>query len=191
MSLQHPTKYKFRHYVKNPDGVDTLLWASDGRNNINVRAGEEILRGSAAELLVMESQLWTPNDLANEGEVDILDVYFDAQAVRATLYFGLLSASASETTTEAGMTELTVANGYARIAVARGTDWAVPTHAAGTLSVTKQFSASGAWSTALDLSLSTSASGGGGLFIAWSTLSQSRTLGDGDTLDVSLTVSME
>jgi hypothetical protein len=29
------------------------------------------------------------------------------------------------------------------------------------------------------------------LFIAWSALSQSRTLGDGDTLDVSMTVSME
>ena len=195
MSLAHPTQYKFRHWTKDPEsGLDRLLWASDGPDrSIEISPTEILLRGSERERELIGDQGWSPNALANEGEVDILDVYFDAQAVRTNLYFGLVTAAPSETTTEATMSELTPATfNYNRIAVVRGTDWGVPTHAAGTLSTTKQFAATGgAWAAATDLTLSTSASGTAGLFIAWSALSQSRTLGDGDTLDVSMTVSME
>lgn len=183
------TQYKFRHYTPDPDGgADLLLWASDGPGR-SEDITDPIRRGSDADFDLIGSQLWTPNALTDEGEIDMLDVYFEDQAVRSTLYFGLTSANPSESSTLASITELAVSNGYARIAVARGTDWSAPASGS-TTSVTKQFSASGTWTGATDLFICTSASGTSGLFIAFSALSQTRTLGNGDTLDVSMAVSL-
>ena len=180
------TAYKFRHYRPTEDGQRALIWG----NGLEVRKNELIIQGSDLDRQFREAQDWNLNALANEGEVDMLDVYFDSQAVRTTLYFGLLSAAPGETTTEATMSEIS-GTGYARIAVTRGTDWGVPTHAGGTASATKTFTAGGTWTAATDLSLSTSSSGTAGLFIAWSALSATRTLINLDTLDVDMTVSAE
>ena len=180
------TAYKFRHYRPNEEGKLALIWGS----HFEVPKNEVIVCGSDLDREVQEAQDWNLNAIANEGEVDILDVYFDTQAVRTTLYFGLLSAAPGETTTEATMSEIS-GTSYARIPVTRGTDWGAPTHAGGTLSSTKTFTAGGTWTAATDLSLSTSASGTGGLFIAWSALSATRTLLINDTLDVDMTISAE
>ena len=189
---RHATAYKFRHYTPHESGIDRLIWASDGPEAFVDLSNDEVFRGSKADLELIHDLAWNGNALADEGEVDILNVYFDTQAVRTSLYFGLTSVAPGETSTLASITELAVSNNYARILVTRGTDWGAPTAGGGTTSTTKQFSASGgAWTGATDLFLTTSASGTTGEFIAWSALSQTRTLGDGDTLDVSMTVSME
>lgn len=197
MSLQHPTKYKFRHYGKNPDlevGGDILLWASDERSNIF--PSEPIVKGSALELEVMRSQLWTPNALADEGEVDILDVYFDAQAVRALLYFRLYNGSSigetdTLTTIQAIGSGEEAAGGYGAITVTRGTDWSAPDHSTGTTTVAKTFNATATWSALNALVLATVATGTSGLHIAWVNLSTTRSLVDGDSLDVDLTATLE
>lgn len=191
MGFRGHTAYKFRHYTPDPEsGLHKLAWASDGLDDSIDLRGEKILRGSVSEKELIEAQSLSLNALADEGEVDILDVYFDDQAVRTTLYFGLTSVAPSETSTLTTLTELTVANNYARIAVTRGTDWGAPTAGGGTASTTKQFSATGAWTGATDLFLGTTASGAG-LLIAYAALSQTRTLGNGDTLDVDMTVTLE
>ena len=192
MSLAHPTKYKFRHYGKNPDGADTLLWASDGIGNIFPRVGEEILKGSLLDLEIRNDQLWTGNALVDEGEVDILDVYFDAQAVRASLFFRLYTdAGLAEADTLATAVGEESGSGYGAITITRGTDWSAPTAGGGTTTVTKTFNATGTWSALNSLILATVATGTAGLLIAFVNLSATRSLVNGDSLDTDLTVTME
>jgi len=192
--MRSPTKYKFRHYRPNADGVPELIWASDGRKeSIHMRKDEQVLKGTELDLEVVQSQLWTPNALADEGEVDILDVYFDAQAVRTSLYFRLFNDTILEADSLADISanEIT-GTGYTGITVTRGTDWGAPTAGAGTASTTKTFTGgSGGWTAATDLVLATVATGTAGLHIAWAALSATRTLLENDTLDVDMTVSME
>lgn len=191
--MRSPTNYKFRHYGTDPDsGQAILLWASNGRDqSIEPRANELIFRGSKDELEVIEAQVWTPNALTDEGEVDLLDVYFGSQAVRTSLYLGLVSVNPADSDGLGDITELAVASGYGRIAVARDTEWGAITAGAGTTSDTKQFAATGTWTAATDLILCTVASGTSGLLIAFSQLSTPRTLTNGDTLDVSMAISLE
>ena len=189
--MRSPTRYKFRHYRPDGDGVSRLIWASDGPGRSESLDGS-IVKGSVEDLEVIGSQLWTPNALANEGEVDILDVYFDDQAVRTTLYFRLYNDTPAETDTMGTLSGEVSGTGYLGIAVARGTDWGAPAHDTGTTSTTKTFTGgAGGWSAATQLVLSTDQSGSTGLFIAWAPLSATRTLAENDTLDVSMTVSME
>jgi hypothetical protein len=197
--VRSPTQYKFRHYGKNPDPQgdgDVLLWASNGRDNIFPSAGELIVKGSDTDLEVQHSQLWTPNALANEGEEDILDVYFDAQAVRASLWFRLYNGTGigeadTLTTIEAIGSGEQVALGYVAEEVIRGTDWSAPDHSAGTSTGTKTFNATGTWDEMNSMVLSTVVSGTSGLHIAWVDLSAPRSLVNGDSLDTDLTVTLE
>lgn len=186
------TAYKFRHWKVDPEtGLSVLDWASKGAHDSMDLRGDRIIKGSSDELEVVEAQDWTLNALADEGEVDMLDVYFDAQAVRTTLYFSLWNDTPTETD---GLTDLlneVSGTGYSRQTVTRGTDWTAPTAGGGTTQPTaKTFSASGAWTAATNLVLGTSTDNTG-LLIAWAALSQTRTLGNGDTLDVSMTVTLE
>jgi hypothetical protein len=193
--VRSPTQYKFRHYGKNPDPQgdgDVLLWASNGRDNIFPNAGELIVKGGATDLEVKHSQLWTPNALANEGEEDMLDVYFDAQAVRASLWFRLYTdSSLAETDTLATAVGEESAGGYAAEQVDRGTDWSAPDHSSGTSTGTKTFNATGTWSALNSMILATVATGTAGLLIAWVDLSTTRSLVNGDSLDTDLTVTLE
>lgn len=183
------TAYKFRHFKVDPDtGLSVLDWASHLDGSLR---GESIVKGSKQELEVIEAQDWALNALANEGEADILNVYFDAQAVRTTLYFRLAAAAPAETTTNATVTEVS-GTGYDGIAVTRGTDWSAPAHDTGTSTGTKTFTGgAGGWTGATDLFLATSQNGATGLFIAYAALSQTRTLAENDTLDVTMTVTLE
>lgn len=186
------TKYKFRHYTPHPDGIgDVLVWASDGPGRCEEFGLDGPLKGSLGDLDVIQSQLWTPNALADEGEKDILDVYFDDVAVRSNLYGRLYNDTPVETDTLSTLTNEVSGTGYAAVTFARGTDWSDPTLDSGdmqTTSTTKTFTASGTWSAATYIILSTVASGTSGLLIAYSALSATRTLGNGDSLDVSFSV---
>jgi hypothetical protein len=182
------TQYKFRHYRQG-----SLIWASDGP-----RLGEEfpvglIHKGSKADIEVRRSQLWTPNALADEGEKDILDVYLDDVAVRASLFLRLYNDTPAETDTLATLTGEVTGTGYGAITLTRGTDWSDPALDSGdmqSVTPTKTFTAGGAWSAATQLVLASVASGTAGLFIAWAALSQSRTLGSGDTMDVTMAMKL-
>lgn len=182
------TRYKLRHYRG-----DSLIWASDGSNRSEEFTPGIIRKGSKADWDIQQSQLWTPNALADEGEKDILDVYFDDVAVRATLYLSLWNDTPAETDTMATLVNEVTGTGYARIALTRGTDWSDPALDAGdmqTITPTKTFTAGGAWTAATQLVLDTAASGTAGLFLAWAALSATRTLANGDTLDVTLAVKL-
>jgi hypothetical protein len=192
--VRSPTQYKFRHYRPDPDGQgDVLLWASNGRDTLVEANGvdDQIFRGSKQELEVINDALWTPNALADEGEVDILNVYFDIQAVRTNFYLGLTTAAPSEASTLASISEHSVSLGYSRKVVARGTAWTAPTAGGGTTSDTVTWTATGTWTTVTDLFLTTVASGTTEEFVAWAALSASRSLLNNDTLDADMTVSLE
>lgn len=193
MSFKRSTKYKFRHYGKNPDhevGGDILLWASDGKADIS--PSEPVVRGGAVDLEIMHSQLWTPNALADEGEIDIYDVYFYTQALRDPLYFSLHDDGAiADADTMATILAEVTEGGYARIAVARGTDWSAPSAADGTTSVTKTFNATATWTDAQAMVLGTALTGTAGLHVAWVNLSTTRSLVAGDALNVDITAELE
>jgi hypothetical protein len=173
-----------------------LEWAQDGATGSMDFGVAEIVKGSATDWQVIRSQGWAGNALLDEGEIDILDVYFKNQAVRANLYFRLYSDNGPIVDTDTLSTilgEQAEANGYLGIAVVRDTDWSEPALDGGdgqTTTVTKQFSATGSWSAADELILATVQSGTGGLAIAWVDLSTTRTLTDGDTLDVDMAVKL-
>ena len=194
--MNSPTQYKFRHYGQNPDterGGKVLLWASDGADSIFPT--DPVMQGSPLDTEVMRSQLWTPNALADEGEIDMLDVYFEAQAVRANLYLRLYTDSGiAEADTLATITGEESAGGYGAITVARGTDWTTPTAAGGTTTPatgSHTFNATATWSALNSMVLATVATGPAGLHIAWVNLSATRSLVSGDSLDTDLTVSLE
>ena len=189
------TKLKVRHYRPDPEtGLPSLIWAQDGADgSVDFELGE-ILAGSAAELAVIRSQLWTPNALTDEGELDFLDVYVEDQAVRASTFFRLYSDGAiAETDTLATLTNEVSGGGYAGITVTRGTDWSAPALDAGdgqSTSVSKVFTATATWTAADELVWATIASGTAGLLLGFVALSATRTLTNGDTLTVDLAVKL-
>lgn len=189
------TKAKIRHYRPDPEtGLPSLLWAQMGEGLSDEFALGSILKGDPVDLEVIQSQLWTPNALVDEGEKSILDVYLDDIAVITTTYFRLYSDGAiAETDTLALLTGEVTGTGYTGIAVTRNTDWTDPTLDGGdmqTTSSTKQFSASGTWTAADELVWATVATGTAGLHLGWVALSATRTLTSGDTLDVTLAVKL-
>lgn len=188
MSRIH-TAHKFRHYRPDEAGRSSLIWAP-GYGEIPVG---EILEGSPADLDVRRSQLWTPNTLADEGENDILDVYFNDQAVRASLFLRLYNDTPIETDTLATLVSETSGSGYGPITVTRDTDWTEPALDGGdgqTTMTQKTFTATGAWTDATYMILATVGTGTAGLHIAFVALSATRTLQNGDTLNVDLDVKL-
>lgn len=188
------TKAKIRHYRPDPEtGLPSLIWASDGPKRSETFRLGEIIRGSHADFEIIRSQLWTPNALADEGEKDILDVYFDDVAVRGTLYLRLYNDTPAETDTLATLLNEVSGTGYDGVAVTRGTDWSDPALDSGdmrTVTGTKTFTAGGAWTDATQLVLATVQNGTAGLFLAWVALSATRTLANGDSLNTTLAVKL-
>jgi len=187
------TQYKFRHYREAEDGNPYLIWASDGKSFVSDFEIGDILKGSRADLEIQRSQLWTPNALADEGEIDILDVYVEDQAVRATTFFRLYNDTPVETDTLATLVNEVTGTGYGGITVTRGTDWSAPALDSGdgmSTSVVKTFTAGGTWTAATQLVWASVVSGTAGLFLAWAALSATRTLVNTDTLDVTLAVKL-
>lgn len=182
----HPTHYRFRHYRQ--DGPERrLIWAS-GVGEVNA------LEGSREHQQIERAQLWTPNDLANQGEQNMLAHYFQAAAVSANLYVRLYNDTPVATDTLADLLGEVTGAGYAPLAFARNsTDW--PTLALDTgdykiTSATKTFTATGDWTSATYLVLATTTDNTG-LLVAFAPLSTTRTLVNGDTLDVSVAVKLQ
>jgi hypothetical protein len=179
------TKQRFRH-TREIDGERYVIWASGvGDVAVAVRAVEY--------RVLVRDQPWQPNFLTNEGEADILDVYFDDQAVRTSLFLRLYNTTVTETSTLAAISATEVSGtGYGAITVTRGTDWTDPgPGGTGTDMSTKQFAATGTWTDATYLVLATVGTGTSGLIISANALSTTRTLQNGDTLDIDLNIDLE
>lgn len=191
--MHSATQWKFRHLGVDEAGRKCLLWASDGPGRSEDFKPGEVLVGSPAYADIVNGALWTPNALADEGEADILDVYFDTQAVRSNLYGRLYDDTPVETDTLTTLTGEVSGSGYAAVTFARGTDWGAPGLDSGDMqtdSTTKTFTATGTWSSATYIVLATVASGTSGLLIAYVALSATRTLSSGQDLDVSFGVKL-
>jgi hypothetical protein len=184
----HPTQYKFAHWRSGESGRE-LLWAS-GVGELD----EALPEASPVTRELLAARSWSPNALADQGEQSMLDVYFRAGSPPASFYLGLWNDTPVDTDTLADLTGEVSGTGYARIAAARNsTDFPTLALASGdyqVTSVTKTFTASGTWSAATAMVLCTAATGTAGLHIAWVMLSATRTLIDGDSLDVSLSVKL-
>ena len=145
-------------------------------------------------------QDWTPNALTDEGEIQILDVYFaNRNQPAGDFYMGLgtngqtgttFPPTLADTNTLANITELT-GTSYARIATARAitTGW---TLAGSTMTtVTKTFTAGGTWTAGRFAFLCDVASGTAGKLICTTALSVERLLVVSDQLNVSIAVSLD
>lgn len=120
--------------------------------------------------------------LANEGEILVLDVFTGNESAPAKLYCGLVTAAPGETTTLTTMSEVS-GSGYARQEITY--DPAALDSGDGQAdSDTVTFTATGTWTGATHAFITDAASGTSGSFIAYRALSTTRTLGNGDTLDV-------
>jgi hypothetical protein len=182
----HPTLWRFAHH-RTVDGERCLIWG----NGI----GEVLIPvASPGYAVALADRNWQPNALADEGEDDILQVYFRARSKRTTLYGRLYNDTPAETDTLTTLTGEVTGTGYAAVSWTVGdTDFGAPSLDGGdfkTTSTTETFTAGGAWSAATQLVLATVASGTSGLFIAWSALSATRTLALNDTLDVSVAIKL-
>ena len=192
--MRSPTRYKFRHYRPDEDGQSKMIWASDGPGHSEER-NDGIVKGSIEDSDILRSQLWTPNELANEGEIALLEAYFGTGNGPASLFFRLWATTLVDTSTEATGTEVT-GTGYpggAAVTLTKDTDWgAVTAGPGGTTSVTKTFTGgAGGWDAAVDLALCTTGTGTAGLMIAFAALSATRTLLENDTLDVTMQVALD
>lgn len=135
------------------------------------------------------------DEVVAEGLEYILETAFtEVQSVPANFYMGLCEdASVAETDGLADLTELAVANGYARETVASdGTDFTEATTGTNDRKVTtttETFTASGTWNGAEHVFLGTTIDDSGKL-ICVAALSVERFLVNGDTLQVSIVMTL-
>ncbi len=136
------------------------------------------------------------NALLDEGEQDILDIVFRDATEPSSFYIGLCNSTPSETTTLTTLTGEVTGGGYARIALARNTT-DFPTLALDSgdyqlTSLAKTFTASGgAFSSATTAFLCTVASGTSGKLYASVALSSTRTIADGESLQVTFNIKLQ
>lgn len=196
MSLAHPTRWRFRHY--NKDGL--LLWAS----GLGELAHEGIHRASDEEIDAVLSQKYELNSVTDEGQDWILYAAFhDNAEPNGGTFTGFalqLSEDAAlvETDTYATRDELAGgASGYAAISIERGatTGWSDPTGTTPSSITTPrtgthQFSATGTWDP-VEAALLVTVGQTTNTLIAWSDLSATRNLVNGDTLDVDFDITAE
>lgn len=141
--------------------------------------------------LIVWQQDWTENALADEGEQDILEGFFRGGTIPSNFYIGLINdATIAETDTLATMVGEPSANGYARQLTTFGAT-ALDSGDYQTTSTQETFTASGGSIGPVDHAILTDvASGTAGSLIAYVPLSQSRTLADGDSLNVDITIKL-
>jgi len=177
--MHGPTFYKFLHRRK--DGL--ILWAS-GIGEVDTYDVEAVRR----------EQPWVANNLADEGESDILDVYYRGATAPTQFYLGLLNSTPTDTTTLSTMTGEPSGSGYARQLIERSSV-GFPTLAldAGDYkltSSTETFTASGGTIGPVTYAFLATTSDNTGKFLNYVALSASRTLLDGDSLDVTLGIKL-
>lgn len=183
--LPSPTRWKFNQR----DAAGNLLWAS-GIGELEVERDDPLL------LRILREQAWIPNALTDEGEAEILNVYFlNASAPAGGFYVGLINdAGIAETDTLATMVGEASGNGYARQLIERSATGfpTGPALDAGDMKITSStetFTASGGTIGPVDNAILTDVSTGTvGELIAYVALSASRTLQDGDSLQTSFDI---
>ncbi len=180
----HPTEWAYQH--RTAEGQ--VIWLS-GIGDVDLEAGSREHAQALAE------QPFTLNALADEGEQDMLSVYFRGGTAPTNFYIGLLNSTPTDTTTLATMTGEPSGNGYARSLVERNsTGW--PTLALNSgdyraVSSTETFTASGGTIGPVTYAfLTTVVSGTSGLFLVYNALSTSRTLASGESLDVTMRITL-
>jgi len=128
------------------------------------------------------------NNLADEGESAILDLFFRGGTAPTAFSLALFNDTPVDTDTVAGLTGEPATNGYARIALARDTtDFPTLALDSGDFMVTSKkvtFTASGGAIGPVTYAVLIATIGGAAKLIAYKALSQARTLSDGETLDV-------
>lgn len=180
----HPTAWKFRHWSapETKTGLRRLMWMP---HHGPLKRGP--LESDTAVASLFEAEPFTLNNLADEGESDIIDVYFEDQAVRATLYIRGYNDTIVETDTLATITGEVSGTGYAALTYTRGTDW-THTNSVATGATKTWTAGAGGWTAMTYINIGTVASGTAGLHIAYVALSATRTLAASETLDITPTV---
>lgn len=184
MKAFHPTEWRYIHRRG-----DKIIWASD--------IGElDIVRFSPEYFDLLREQPYTLNALADEGEQDILDVYFRALTAPTSFYVGLLNSTPTDTTTLSTMSNEPSGNGYARQQITRNnTGW--PTLALDSgdyrvVSTVETFTASGGSIGPVTYSFlcTNAASGTSGKFLTYTALSEARTMANGESLEVTTRIKL-
>ena len=180
----HPTEFTYQHRREG-----RVIWAH-GHGDL------DIVVGSPEHDELIRSSIWTPNALADEGESDLLDVYFRGATAPTGFYVGLLNSSPSDTTTLTTMTGEPSGSGYSRKNLTRNST-GFPTLALDSgdyrlVGAAVTFTASGGTIGPVTTSFlcSNAASGTSGKFLVYNALAQSRTLADGDSLDVTIRIKL-
>lgn len=181
-----PTHYRFRQYRVGEDGRRYLIWAS-GVGELPLGA---VLAGSVVEAEVINDQGLLPNNLVDEGEDDILDVYFRAATAPTNFFLRLYNDTPVDTDTLATLTGEVTGTGYPGTNTIERNTTGWPTLApdsgdARVVSKTISWENTGgsAWGAATHSVLATVQTGTAGLFIAYRALTATRTLQPSDTLD--------
>ena len=153
----------------------------------------DLIRGELGRALGFENEYgpWEHNALLDEGERNVLDVYFRNNLAPANFFLGLSSSTLSETQTLANAIEPSQ-SGYARNQIARNTtDWGAPTLNAGDFQTTatqEAFDAAATWTPVTEIILVSTSTGASGSVLLTAALSTTRSLVSGDRLNVTLTV---
>lgn len=184
MSKFHPTEFRYLHRRGGK-----IIWASS--------IGDlDIIEGSGDHFALLAEQPFTENALADEGEENILDVYFRAATAPTTFYLGLLNSTPTDTTTLATMTAEPSGNGYSRQQIERNsTGWPTLALDGGdfrAVASVETFTAAGGTIGPVTYAFlcTNAATGTSGKFLVYNALSSSRTLNDGDSLDVTMRVKL-
>ena len=153
----------------------------------------DTIRGELGRRLGLQDEYgpWEHNALLDEGERNVLDVYFRNNLAPASFFLGLSSTTLSETQTLANAIEPSQ-SGYARQTIARNTsDWSAPALDAGDMKTTatqESFVAAATWTPVTEIILTSTSAGSNGSVLLTAALSTTRSLVSGDTLNVTLSV---
>ena len=180
MSNLHPTRYRLRHRRNG-----RIIWAS-GIGDID--AGMEDMA------VLLGDQPYGENALADEGESAMLDVYFRGATAPTNFYLGLVNDTPVETDSLTDLTGEPSGSGYSRQTIP-ATSVGFPTLALDsgdfqTTSTTETFTASGGSIGPVTYSFLATSSDNTGLLVAYVALSTTRTLTDGDSLDVDVAIKL-
>ena len=178
---------------KAADSICRFVWEKlTGRKYRRLRAEIELRCYGPDGTLKWEEN--GSNALVDEGEEYFIKVAISEQlSVPTTFYLGLSQSNEStlgESVTLSTINEVS-GTGYSRQGInSDDTDWTVSKDSGDWQAQSKEvtFSASGTWSAALSMFLTTVASGTSGRVIATKDLSQSRTLYSGDQLKCRITI---
>lgn len=135
------------------------------------------------------------NSLADEGEEDVLDVYYRGATAPTTFYLALYNDTPVDTDGLADLTGEASGNGYARIEIERsGTGFPTLALDSGDFQLTSKtvtYTASGGSIGPVTYAVLTNVSSGtAGLLLNYVGLSTSRTLADGESMNATLKIKL-